>query len=281
MALSNDQQNGIAYLNDLLASYGLSSLSGWAKDQVISGNSPAMISQLLQDTPEFKSRFKVIFARRSAGLSPMSVQDVINYEHAARQTMQSAGLPPGFYDTPDDFYQFMLNDVSMSELTSRVDLAKTIVYSTDPVTRAQMKSLFGMNDGQEIAYVLDESRALPLIQQQMLAAQDAAKAKQSGYGQLTPQEAISLAQQSISPSQAQTGFGNLVNAQQLFNPLPGQENAESTISRQQQLNATFAGDAVAAQQVKTAAEQRVAAFGGAGQFTSSNQGIAGLGTSAS
>lgn len=279
MALSDDQQDGIAYLTDLLNSYGLGSLVGWAKDQVIAGHSPLMVSQMIQDTPEFKARFKVIFDRRAKGLSPMSVQDVINYEHQARQLFQSAGLPPGFYDSPDDFYNFMDNDVSINELAARVDIAKTIVYNTDPQVRTQMKSLFGINDGNEIAYVLDNNRALPLIQQQFLAAQDAAASIKSGYGQLTAEEAISLAKQSISPQQAQTGFATLYGDRQLFQPLPGQENSEATITRQSQLGAAFGGDATAQEAIRRQQELRVAQGKSGGSFTSNAGGFTGLGTS--
>ncbi len=278
MALSDDQQNGIAYLTDLLASYGLSSLSGWAREQVIAGNSPLMVSQLLQETPEFKARFKVIFDRRARGLAPMSVNDVINYEHQARQLMQSAGLPPGFYDSPDDFYTFMANDVSINELNSRVEIAKVSIYSADATMRAEMKRLYGLSDGQEIAYVLDPGRALPLIQNQFQAALTSATAVRSGFGQLSLSEAESLARAGVTQDQAQSGFGQLVKSQQLFGVLPGMETAENDITRQQQLNAAFTGDARAQQIIQRRAEARAAAFGGGGGFVAGREGFGGLGS---
>ena len=278
MALSDDQQNGIAYLTDLLSSYGLSSLSGWARDQVIAGNSPLMVAQLLQDTPEFKARFKVIFDRRAKGLSPMSVNDVINYEHQARQLFQSAGLPPGFYDSPDDFYSFMDNDISLNELSSRVDLAKTSIYSSDPTQRAEMKRLYGLSDGQELAYILDPNRALPLIQNQFISAQNAAAASRSGYGELTLAEAEHLTQLGIDPNKASQGFGSLVQSQQLFTPLPGQDASETPISRDTQLNAAFAGDAKAQDLIARRAEARAAQGKTGGTFIQDREGFAGLGT---
>lgn len=278
MALSDDQQNGIAYLTDLLASYGLSSLSGWARDQVIAGNSPLMVSQMLQDTPEFKARFKVIFDRRAKGLAPMSVNDVINYEHAARQLFQAAGLPPGFYDSPDDFYSFMDNDISLNELSARVDLAKTSIYSSDPVARSEMKRLYGLSDGQELAYILDPQRALPLIQNQFTSAQNAAASARSGYGELTLAEAERLTQLGVDPSRASQAFGSLVQSRELFNPLPGQEASETAITRDQQLNAAFAGDATAQQLIARRGEQRAAQGKVGGTFIQDREGFAGLGT---
>lgn len=278
MALNPDQQDAVAYLNELLSQYGLGELSGWAYEQVIAGNSPAMVRQLLWEQPAFKKRFKVIFDRRAAGLPAISVDEVLDYERKARQLFQAAGLPPGFYDSPDDFYQFLVNDVSLSELNSRVEVARDFVYRTDPTTRAEMQRLYGLTEGQEIAYVLDRNRALPLIQSQFLAAQNAGVARRSGYGQLTLTEAERLAALGIDPNRAEQGFGALVASRQLFGALPGMENAEDAISRDEQLGAAFSGDANARERLERRAEGRVASFKGGGGFVADREGFAGLGT---
>lgn len=278
MALNPDQQDAVAYLNELLSQYGLGELSSWAYEQVIAGNSPAMVRQLLWEQPAFKKRFKVIFDRRSAGLPAISVDEVLDYERKARQLFQAAGLPPGFYDSPDDFYTFLVNDVSLSELNSRVEVARDFVYRTDPATRAEMQRLYGLTEGEEVAYVLDRTRALPLIQSQFLAAQNAGVARRSGYGQLTLTEAERLSALGIDPNRAEQGFGALVASRQLFGALPGMENAEDAITRDEQLGAAFGGDANARERLERRAEGRVASFKGGGGFVADREGFAGLGT---
>lgn len=282
MALDPDQQDAVAYLNELLSSYGLGELSGWAYEQVISGNSPAMVRQLLWEQPAFKKRFKVIFDRRDRGLPAISVDEVLDYERKARQLFQAAGLPTGFYDSPDDFYEFLVNDVSLVELNSRVEIARDIVYRTPPEARAEMQRLYGMSGadaGQEIAFVLDRKRALPLIQSQWLAAQNAGAAVRSGYGQLNRTEAERLAALGIDPTRASQGFGALVQSRELFGELPGLEAAEDQITRDEQLGAAFGGDALAQERLTRRGESRVAQFKGGGGFVSDREGFAGLGSS--
>ena len=280
MAVSGtlEQQDATAYLRGLLRDYGLEELSEWAYEQVIQGNSPTIIRQMLWEQPAFKKRFKVIFDRRDKGLPAISVDEVLDYERKARQMFQAAGLPAGFYDSPDDFYQFLANDVSLTELNSRVELARDYVYRTDATTRAEAQRLYGLTEGQEIAYVLDRNRALPLIQSQFLAAQNAGASRRSGYGQLTLTEAERLASMGIDPARAEQGFGALVQSRQLFDALPGLEQSEDTITRDEQLGAAFGGDAKAREKLDRRGESRVASFKGGGNFVADREGFAGLGS---
>lgn len=281
MALSPENQDAVAYLEELLRGYGLSELSTWAYEQVVSGNSPTMIRQLLWEQPAFKKRFKVIFDRRDKGLSAISVDEVLDYERKARQLFQSAGLPPGFYDSPDDFYNFLVNDVSLSELNSRVELARDYIYSSAAEFKAEAQRLYGITDGGLIAYALDANRAVPLLQSQFMAARNAAAATQSGYGQLTRTEAERLASLGVDPSQAASRFGALVQSQQLFNALPGQETAEDAITREEQLSGAFGGDANAQERITRRGERRVAAFGQGGGYAGDKEGFGGLGKASS
>lgn len=283
MALTDDQESGLAYIQDSLREYGFTDaeaaeLTEWAKGEIVNGSSPILVRQRLWEQPAFKRRFKVIFDRRAAGLPAISPAEVLEYERRARQLFQEAGLPPGFYDSPDDFYNFLVNDVSISELNSRVEIARTLLYSVSQEDRLEMKRLYGLSEGQEIAYVLDNKRALPLLQNQFAAARTSGAALRSGYGALNIEEAEQLAKAGIDPNQAAQGFGSLVQARQLFTALPGLESAEDTITRQEQLSGTFTGNALAAEKIRRRAEMRVAAFRGGGGFVADRQGFAGLGS---
>lgn len=279
MALNPDQQDAVSYLTELLRDYGLEELGPWAYEQVTSGNSPTMIRQLLWEQPAFKKRFKVIFDRRDKGLPAVSVDEVLDYERKARQIFQSAGLPSGFYDSPDDFYNFLVNDVSLSELNSRVEMARDYAFSSDATTRNELRRIYGVSDGQLTAFFLDNKRALPLIQSQWLAAQNAGASLRSGYGELTQPEAERLAALGVDPSKAAQGFGALVQSKELFTPLPGQEAAETPITREDQLSGAFGGDEAARQKIARRGEQRAAMGKTGGGFVSDREGFAGLGTS--
>ncbi len=284
MALTIEQESGLSYIQDTLREYGFSEqeandLTEWAKGEIVNGSSPILIRQRLWEQPAFKRRFKVIFDRRDKGLPAISPSEVLEYERRARQLFQEAGLPPGFYDSPDDFYNFLVNDVSISELNGRVEIARTMLYSVSQEDRLEMKRLYGFTEGQEIAYVLDNKRALPLLQNQFNAARTSGAALRSGYGQLFRDEAERLAIAGVSAEAAAQGFGALVSSKELFNALPGLEASEDTITRAEQLAGTFTGDAVAAGKIRRRAEMRVAAFQGGGGFVADREGFAGLGSS--
>ncbi len=278
MALDPESQDAVAYLEELLRSYGLEELGGWAYEQVTSGNSPTMIRQLLWEQPAFKKRFKVIFDRRDRGLPTVSVDEVLDYERKARQLFQAAGLPPGFYDSPDDFYSFLVNDVSLTELNERVSLARDYVYASASEDKAEMRRLYGLSEGEEVAFVLDRSRALPLIQSRFTSARTAGAALRSGYGQLTQTEAERLTALGVDPSRASQGFAALVQSRELFTPLPGMEASEDAITREQQLSGAFGGDETARQKIARRGEGRVAAMQRGGGFVADREGFAGLGS---
>lgn len=276
-----EDSDGLAYIQETLRDYGFSEaeaaeLTQWARGQLVEGASPTIVRQRLWEQPTFKRRFKVIFDRRDRGMPPISPAEVIAFERGARQLMRGAGLPPGFYDSPDDYYNFMLNDVSLSELAGRVEMAKTIMYSVDQTTRAEMKRLYGFNEGQEVAYILDGTRALPIIQNQFNAAILAGAAAGTGFGRLSRTEAEQFSLSGLTSEQAKQGFGNLVQSKELFLALPGQ--AENAIGRADQLGATFTGDALAQERIRRRAEARVAAFQGGGSFAASQEGFRGLGS---
>lgn len=279
MALDPESQDAVAYLEELLRQYGLEELGGWAYEQVTSGNSPTMIRQLLWEQPAFKKRFKVIFDRRDRGLPAVSVDEVLDYERKARQLFQAAGLPAGFYDSPDDFYSFLVNDVSLTELNERVTLARDYVYQAATEDKAELRRLYGLTEGEEVAYVLDRGRALPLIQSRFTSARNAGAALRSGYGQLTATEAERLTALGVDPSRAAQGFGALVQSKELFAPLPGNA-AEDAITREEQLSGAFGGDETARQKIARRGETRAAAGKTGGGFVSDREGFGGLGSTA-
>ena len=275
------QKDGFAYLQSVLADYGLEELSGWAWDQIVAGNSPTMVMQELRKQPAYQRRFRVIFERQKLGLAPMSPSEVIAYEKSAHQMLRAAGLPPGFYDSREDFEAFMIGDVSLAELSDRVEQARVWAYQTDAVTRAEMDRLYAgsssmLSPEYATAYFLDPQKALPLIMRQVVAARTSGSAVRSGFGNLSRSEAEWLADLGIDPNQATSGFGELVSGRELFSSLPGE--AGDTIGRQDQLDAAFGGDRIAQERIDRQARARRAVFGGGGGYAQSQEGFAGLGS---
>lgn len=270
------QRDAYAIIVDVLGQYGLGSLSQWAIEQLQGGLSANEVIIALRDRPEFRQRFRAIFERQEAGLTPMSPQEVVAYERQAAERMRLAGLPEGFYDQSDDFVRFLGNDVSIVELQGRIDLARTAAFEAPAEVKDELQRMYGVGDGDLTAFFLDEKRALPLLQQRYVAAQTSGVATRSGFGQLDRAEAERLAALGVSEQEAEQGFGALVRGKELFGALPG--SREDTISRQEQLGAVFGSDERAAQRVEQRARKRVGSFQGGGSFATDKEGFAGFGT---
>lgn len=263
------------YLKGVLDSYGLSSLGDWAWQQIQEGYSTDRILQNLRETGEYKQRFKGLTLRREAGFNAISEGEYIAYETAVRQMMRAAGMPADFYDSPDDFANFIGRDVSASEMQARIDQGYLAASQAPPEVRDQLRSLYGITEGQLAAFFLDPDRALPLLQRQLGAAQASGAAVMSGYGALSQGEAENLAALGVDEGQARQGFGALVESRELFGGLPGM--GEEAISRDTQQAAVFGGDAQAMEQIKRRASERVSAGSGAQSFTIGQDGVTGLG----
>lgn len=274
--LSTAQRNAWAYLQQLLDSYGLGSLSQFVITELISGRSQDEIALDLQQTPEFKAAFPEIAARKAAGLPAISPGEIVSYRNSAVQLMRAAGLPQGFYDSPQDVQGLISSDVSLSELNDRINAAKDATYNIDPAAQARLYQEFGLapGSGALAAFFLDDKKALPLLQQQLQAAQIGGAADQVGYGGLSNDTALQLAQSGVTAAQARQGFNTLGGEQQLFTGLPG-ENA-TTIGQDQQLQAQFYGNVDAQQAIERRRQSRQAEFTDGGAFAATSKGLGGL-----
>lgn len=214
---SNDQRNASEYLTRLFDNYGLGSLAGKILEFVQQGYDTDTISLMLQDTPEYKERFKANEQRRSAGMAVLSPAEYLNLERQYRQLLSSGGMPAGFYDSNDDFTGWIAGDVSPAEIQDRVQLASSAINSSDSHYIQTLRS-YGIGDGDLAAYMLDSKRALPLIQKTVRASMVGAEASRNSLG-MTQQRAEYFADLGVGGEQArgayQTIGENLPTAEKL------------------------------------------------------------------
>lgn len=277
---TSSQNNAYAYLQSVLRLYGLDSLSSWAWDQIIAGNSPEMTVQLLYERPEFRQRFPAIEARRLKGLPPISVNQILDYEQNVRELHHQWGFMPGFNDSAEAIQTRLADDVSIQEYAERIQLAAQDYFSLDPISSQELRRLYpvlnGLSPVQMVQYIMDSGTALPLIRNQISASALSAASVRSTYGQLTAQEAESLAGIGVNPGQAQSTFSSLAQSHELFTPLPGEQ--ADLIARGEQIRAGFFGDAVAQTRLANRAGSRIAQFRGGGKYAGGTRGLTGLGT---
>jgi hypothetical protein len=130
-----------------------------------------IVNNLLPMTDEYKARFNGNELRKAAGLAPLSRQDYLNLESSYRSVLKSAGMPEGFHDGMNDIATFISNDVSVSELNSRIDAARKVLDNTDPYYKQALQQMYGLDSGHMIAHILDPEAAAPIVEAQAKAVQ--------------------------------------------------------------------------------------------------------------
>ncbi|MGW2169141.1 hypothetical protein ACWC1C_01260 [Streptomyces sp. NPDC001705] len=179
--LTGENRDAFLALKSLFNTYGLGSLAGKIYDYVKQGYGADTIGLLLQDTKEYKTRFAGNEARTKAGLAVLNPADYLATEQAYRQILSSAGLPTGFYDNPADFVKWISDDVSPTEIKSRVDLAVAATGQANPEYKNALFQMYGINEADLTAYFLDRKRAEPILKKQAAAGAIGAAALRRGF----------------------------------------------------------------------------------------------------
>lgn len=170
------KRDAYSYLLNLFKNFGLDSLAPKILEYVQQGYGPDTISLMLQDTPEYKQRFKANEERRKKNLPVLSPAEYTALEKTYRQILESNGMPSGFYDSLDDFSSWIGGDVSPTEILERVQAAARAVNNTDSAYLQSLRE-YGLGEGDLVAAMLDRDRALPLLQKTIREAEIGAEAR--------------------------------------------------------------------------------------------------------
>jgi hypothetical protein len=195
-------------VSDRFAKYGLESLGAKVLELARSGYTEATITLELQNTDEYKTRFAANTERTKKGLTVLSPAEYLSVEDAYRQTLRAYGLKQ--FDNDSYVRQFIANDISPSELSTRVVTAVQRVQNADPLIARTLRDYYGIGDLDMVAYVLDPSQQLPMIQRQVAAAEIGAAARVQGL-QAGVSVSEQLAAQGITQAEAQKGYATIAD----------------------------------------------------------------------
>lgn len=252
-------QGAFDYMFMLLEEYGLGSLGSVLRDLIMDGiTDPASLTLTLQGTNEWKTRFAGNEFLKQSGLGVLSPAEYLALEKSYAQIMRNFGLPSGFYDDPSDYAGFIGANVSAAELQSRVQSYADLANREDPAIVAQLNSM-GLSQGDLLAYMIDPTRAMPIIQQTYQTAVLGGAARRAGVT-ADNDYLRQLAGQGVTEQQAAQGYGLIAgslataeNLSDIYNTEYGQRDMEDEI---------FQNNGQAANKRKRLASQERAAFSG-------------------
>jgi hypothetical protein len=216
----------------------------------------------LRESESFKKRFAANEQRRAANKPVFSVTQLLQLESQYRQVLRNAGMQEGFYDQPDDFQQFIVNDVSPDELQDRVQSGFRAVREADPAVVNELRTLYGLEDNQLAAFFIDPVRTRDQVVRSARAAEVAAQARQQAGIQLSAGEAETLVRQGINQEEARQGFAAIGFQQELFGT---QLQGEEQLTQEDIISGTFGTNQAAAQRIETRRRRRRASFEQGGQ----------------
>jgi len=268
---SGAKQMLISYLSQ----YGLGDLAEWAWAKWQAGESFDQIKLELPQTAQYQARFPAMAELAKKGRA-ISTDQYVNYEQTVSSIFKAAGLPQGFYDRPDDFTQFLVNDIAPTELQTRVQAYQQAAFSSPPEVRAEMERLYGVTPGELTAFFIDPDKALPLIQQRFSAAQAGGFSQTTGFGLLTQNEAEKIGNMGLTEGQLAQQFGQAAALNGLYDPLVG--SGETQIGKDVAIGAVFGQNAQDQQVLEARKQKRLAEFAAGGQVATTQQGAVGAGT---
>jgi hypothetical protein len=268
---NSNSKNGSAYewLISQFTSLGVPELGKVALGIYKSARTSDDFLTQIRATPEYAKRFAGNIARQKAGLPVIDENVYLAQESSYRQVLSSYGLPKGFYDNPTDFTNWIAKDVSPAEIGSRAQVASQWVNSADPGLRASLKSFYGVNHGDMVAYALDSNVALPVLQKRAAAAELGAAASDVHLN-LGRNFSENLVDKGVSQSTGQQAFGEVAREQPTANMLAGLSNVNLTTK--DQVNAKLDLDPNASNKVRTLASQERGRFSGQNAGTNSLNG---------
>lgn len=228
----------------------------------------------LRNTKAYKMAFPGMAKRAENKLSPMTEDQYIQWQSAFTSVMRNNGISPDFYNSPDDFANFIGNDISPEEIQSRVVKGVVAARQAPQEVKDALLNFYGIDEGHLAAYWLDPApeRGEKLLKEQA-ATYVGAAATRAKYQGLNRTEAERIAAQGKRPEEVEQNLSDLVEGSQLLGALPGE--SMTSMTREEQI-AYAGGNAGATAELKKRAAQRKAQFAGGGSFVDSAQGVTGL-----
>jgi hypothetical protein len=208
-------QDAFALIQQGLAQWGLNatdtaSFSQFLQNEMKAGVGPNQAVIDLRSTPMYQQRFAGNAARVAAGLNALTEADYISLENSYTTTMESYGVSN--LGNRTTFANLIGNDVSASELSSRLALAIDQVQNADPQILSTLKAYYPtVSQSDLVSYFISPTETLPQLKQQVLASQIGTYAtEQLAPGSTIPEisqaRALQLAQAGVTAQQAQAGY---------------------------------------------------------------------------
>jgi hypothetical protein len=200
----------------------------------------------------------------------------VDLEEGYAKALRMYGMAPEYFDSPDDFGDWIAGDVSVSEVTSRLGVATDAVLATSQTTKDLLLAWHGIDASDLTAYFLDPERATTVFEEREMlgAARIGGAAAETGFGPLSQATATTLRAAGVTEAVAREGFAEIAPSTLAYETASESDD----ITRAELAGAKFGTDPEAARRIEARRQTRLAAFRQAGGPAMTGGGMVGLGS---
>ena len=169
---------------------------------------PEQLKLQLRELPTYKARFAGNTARVSSGLNALSEADYLQQENDYSEILKMYGV--GNLSSRAQFSSLIGGNISVTEVTKRVDAAVKRVKNADPAVLTTLRTLYpNITDTDIVSYFLKPGEMLPELERKTTVAEIGATAsqfgmKETGLANLTKFE--DLQKYGVTLATARTGY---------------------------------------------------------------------------
>ena len=213
--VSQEKRDAYALVEQTMRSYGfseaeLTEILNYIKTGLVNPRMGA--NQLvieLRNLPSYKARFAGNETRRKAGLNVLSEAEYLAQEKDYSETLRRYGQQR--LANRAQFATLIGNDISNTELGSRVGIAVNRLSNTNPAVLGQLRTYYPtITNSDIVAYFLSPTETLPELETKVATAEIGATAAQ--YGLQSDLSRISeLQRYGVDLARARQGYENIAN----------------------------------------------------------------------
>lgn len=273
--------NSIQFIEGIISNYGIEltqEVRDFINEAFTQNWDTVRINQELMNpsTTWFHDAFPELLPRaENPNVDSLTASQVLELRSTFQQLMGQSAAPAGFYDGPEDFTNWIINDVSPVEISRRLQAADQLVISSDNSVREYFSQYYGgSSDSALFTYFLDQEIAPALLERQLRAAEIGGSGTKLGVD-IGAERALELSGMGVTRQGAQSAFRRLDSIRGLF------EETASEVSdfdiAAEGVDAEFGLTQGMSALLERRRATRVAALSGRSSVASTKEGIVGLG----
>jgi LysM repeat protein len=207
---------------------------------------PEQLKLDMRELPTYKARFSGNTTRVAAGLNALSESDYLQQENDYSEIFKMYGV--GNLSSRSQFSSLIGGNISVTEVTKRIDTAVKRVKNADPAVLTTLRTLYpNITDTDIVSYFLKPGEMLPELERKTTVAEIGATAGQFGMKETGLTRFEDLQRYGVTLASARAGYGTIAEE------LPGATKLGNVYS---ETGVTYGQTEAEAEQFKSSAEAK-------------------------